>query len=97
MSPIVPPADLTIPTLSVGDGKSPTKIRDAAQQFEALLIGQLLRSAHENGGWLGTSDPSSDCATEYAEQQFATVISQNGGLGLSDLICQGLGPKGGAK
>ena len=68
------------------------KVRDAAQQFEALLIGQILRSVRESGGgWLGSgNDASSDCATEYAEQHLATTLSQQGGLGLADLISQGL-------
>ena len=70
----------------------PAKVRDAAQQFEALLIGQILRSVRESGsGWLGSgSDSSTDCATEYAEQHLATTLAQHGGLGLSDLIAQGL-------
>ena len=71
---------------------SPAKIRDAAQQFEALLLGQFLRSARQGGGWLGSSDPSSDCALEYAEQQFAAVMASNGGLGLATLIAKGLEP-----
>ncbi|MBZ5622771.1 MAG: hypothetical protein LAQ69_29155 [Acidobacteriia bacterium] len=70
----------------------PDRVRDAAQQFEALLIGQILRSVRESGsGWLGSgNDSSSDCATEYAEQHLATTLAQQGGLGLADLISQGL-------
>jgi Rod binding domain-containing protein len=70
----------------------PAKVRDAAQQFEALLIGQIMRSVRESGsGWLGSGgDASSDCAMDYAEQHLATVLAQQGGLGLTDLISQGL-------
>ena len=69
----------------------PAKVRDAAQQFEALLIGQMLRSVRESGGgWLGGGDASSDCLTEHAEQHFATMLAQQGGLGLADLISRGL-------
>ena len=90
MSPLLPPG---LPTAPQADVK-PTKVRDAAQQFEALLIGQILRSVRESGGgWLGSSDASADCAAEYAEQQFAAVIAQRGGLGLADLIAQGLDRK----
>lgn len=68
------------------------KVRDAAQQFEALLMGQILRSARQDGsGWLGGEDASAECATDYAEQQFAAVLAQQGGLGLATLIAQGLG------
>jgi hypothetical protein len=42
-----------------GQTKDPAKIRDAAQQFEALLLGQILRSARENGGWMGSGSDSS--------------------------------------
>jgi len=72
---------------------SPAKIKDAAQQFEALLLSQILRAARQNGGWMGSSDGSSDCALEFAEQQFATVMAKSGGLGLADLIAQGLTPR----
>ena len=71
---------------------TPEKVRDAAQQFEALLIGQILRSARQDGsGWLSDGDdPSGEVATDYAEQQFATVLAQKGGLGLADMIGKGL-------
>ena len=63
----------------------PDKTRDAAEQFEALLLGQLLRSARESSG------SSNDCATEFAEQQLAAVLAKRGGLGIGRLIQQGLG------
>jgi peptidoglycan hydrolase FlgJ len=68
------------------------KARDAAQQFEALLIGQILRSAREGGGgWLGSGgDSAGDCATDLAEQQLATVLAERGGLGLAEVIAEGL-------
>jgi flagellar protein FlgJ len=74
---------------------TPEKVRDAAQQFEALLIGQILRSARQDGsGWFSDGeDPSGEVATDYAEQQFATVLAQKGGLGLADMIAKGLEPK----
>lgn len=70
----------------------PAKIRDAAQQFEALLLAQLLRSAREGtGGWLGSGgDSASDCAFDMADQQMALAMTQRGGLGLSALIAAGL-------
>jgi Rod binding domain-containing protein len=72
---------------------SPARVLDAAQQFEALLIGQMLRAARESGGgFTGAKDGASDCATEFAEQQFATVMARQGGLGLATLIGKGLGP-----
>jgi|HubBroStandDraft_1064217.scaffolds.fasta_scaffold2297082_1 Rod binding domain-containing protein len=69
---------------------SPAKIHDAAQQFEGLLLAQLLAGAHQGGGWLGSSDDSSSATTGFAEQQLAGMIAQKGGLGLSNMIAAGL-------
>ena len=60
-------------------------VQQAARQFESLLIGQMLHAAREND-----SSESSNCATDYAEQQFATVLAESGGLGIADLIAKGL-------
>ena len=75
----------------------PAKVRDAAQQFEALLLGQILREVHESGGgWLGSGeDATGECATDFAEQQFARLLAEQGGLGLAALISQGLTQKRG--
>jgi flagellar protein FlgJ len=74
---------------------NPAKIHDAAQQFEALLLGQILRSERESGnGWLGSGgDPAADSAIDFAEQQFATLLARQGGLGLASLISSGLESK----
>jgi len=68
-----------------------TKTQDAAQQFEALLLTQILQSAHDpDGGWLGGSDSSGSCAAGYAEQRLAAALAQQGGLGLAKMIAAGL-------
>lgn len=73
------------------DGR-PERIEDAARQFEALLISQLLKSMREAGsGWLGTGDDStSSSAMELAEEQLAQSLSAQGGLGLARLVAGGL-------
>jgi Rod binding domain-containing protein len=72
--------------------KDPAKIRDAAEQFEALLLNQMLHSAHDgDSGWLGSGgDSSGACASDFAEQQLASTLAQQGGLGLSKMITAGL-------
>jgi Rod binding domain-containing protein len=78
---------------SIKPSDDPAKIRDAAQQFESLLMGQILSSVREGtgGGWLGSGEDSSGAAaTGFAEQQLATMMSQKGGLGLAKLISEGL-------
>lgn len=70
-----------------------TKIDKAAKEFEALLIGQILKSARESGdgGWMGTDTGDADSSVvELAEQQLASALSSQGGLGLGKLIQQGL-------
>ena len=88
---------LLLPSTSVPSAPqksdSPAKIRDAAQQFEALLINQLLHSARESsgGGWLSMGDDAAgDSATDFAEQQLANTLARQGGLGLSQMIAAGL-------
>ena len=86
-----------IPTTPLPDGAGhkpddPARIHDAAQQFEALLLGQMLHSVREGGSnWLSSGeDAAGDCATDLAEQQFAAAMAQQGGLGLATLITKGL-------
>jgi Rod binding domain-containing protein len=74
-------------------GDDPIKVANAAKEFEALLLGQMLRSVREadSAGWLGSGgDDSNDCAMAIAEEQFAKVLSSNGGLGLAHMVVTGL-------
>jgi flagellar protein FlgJ len=72
----------------VSNAAEPRKIREAAQQFESLLVGQLLKSARADGdGWLGGgADSTSGPAIEFAEEQLAAALSAQGGLGLAAMI-----------
>ncbi len=80
MSGIVPLTAGAIP-------KDVAKIKDSAQQFEALLIGQILHSAQSSdGGWLGSDDSSSSSATDFAEEQLANSMAKQGGFGLAKMI-----------
>jgi Rod binding domain-containing protein len=72
---------------------SPEKIKDAASQFEALLIGQILKTVHEDpddGSLGGDSDPASASAMEFANDYFARAMAAKGGLGLTNMIVSGL-------
>ena len=70
----------------------PDKVHHAAQQFESLLLSQILKTAHDDSeGWLGTGDDqSASSAMTIAEEQLAQSISARGGLGLTRLIERGL-------
>jgi Rod binding domain-containing protein len=73
---------------------SPEKIRQAATDFEALLIAQMLRLARESGGGMtGDSDEQDETNStmiELGEQQLAQALSNSGGLGLAKMVVAGL-------
>ncbi len=81
------------PALTSGAPKDdPVKVAQSAKQFEALLIGQMLKSMRDSeGGWLGTGgDDASSSAMEYAQENFAQSLANSGGFGLSRLVVKGL-------
>lgn len=70
---------------------SPEKIKDAAQQFESLLIEQILHTMRDSAQMGGTEkDGSADSMMDFAEQEFAKVMAAGGGFGLSRTIVEGL-------
>jgi Rod binding domain-containing protein len=70
---------------------SPEKILDAARQFESLLIEQVLHAMRDSAQAAGPDkDSSTDSLMEFAEQEFAKVMSAGGGFGLSRTIVDGL-------
>ncbi|HEY4361276.1 MAG TPA: hypothetical protein VGN17_09915 [Bryobacteraceae bacterium] len=82
----------SLQSVSSGGKDSPEKIKDAASQFESLLIGQILKSAHEEeGGWLGTGDDkTAESAMGLADEYFARALASRGGLGLAQMVTKGL-------
>jgi Rod binding domain-containing protein len=92
------PGILTTPGLTTGlnaapqKGDTPEKTQAAAAQFEALLVGQILKSAHEeDGGWLGSGeDQTAGSAMQMADEYFARALTAHGGLGLARMISAGL-------
>jgi Rod binding domain-containing protein len=78
-------------TAGIHTPDSPQKIHDAASQFEALLIGEVMKSAQssDSKGWLGSDDEednSGASAMEFATDYFARAMASKGGLGLSHMI-----------
>ena len=69
------------------------KIQEAATQFEALLINQMLQSARASGG-AGTSDDEDTSETsslvELSQQQFSQALASSGGLGIAKMVVAGL-------
>jgi Rod binding domain-containing protein len=75
---------------------SPEKIAGVAKQFEALMIGQVLKSAREasGGGWLGSGDDQNDQSgsplMELAEQGLSQAMAAHGGLGIAKMVTANL-------
>ena len=70
-----------------------SKLVSSARDFEALMIGQMLKSVREasNGGWLGSeSESSTGSAVEMAETQVAQSLAAAGGLGLGNMVLKSL-------
>ena len=79
---------------------SPEKIRDAASQFEALLISQVLKATHEgeDEGWLGTGeDQTAGSVMGLAEEYFARAMAARGGFGLARMVASGLAQRASAR
>ncbi len=91
----IAPSSIAPAAAALPSDPKPQNPEEAARQFEALLIAQMLRSARESssGGKLGSAEDGgneSDTMMDLAEQQFAKLMAQNGGLGLTRLMVQGL-------
>src|SRR3954462_13262095 len=87
---IASPALSLVPGAATPQPKDPAKIHDAAQQFESLLIGELLKSSR-GSGWLGTDDEDAgQTGIEMGEQQLARMLASAGGLGFSKIIEAGV-------
>jgi Rod binding domain-containing protein len=99
MSSITPPISPAGALLGTVAESKPTRIEDAARQFESILIAQMLRSARESASAMGEEDESDTGGStmrEVAEQQFALMLARQGGIGLTRLVTAGL-ERGAAK
>jgi Rod binding domain-containing protein len=93
---LISPADLTSqvdrqPGAHPAD--TPEGIAKAASQFEALLIGEVMKSAREadGSGWEDTDEEEAGSTLmEVSEQQMAQALAAAGGLGLAKMISAGL-------
>jgi len=75
---------------------TPEKISGVAKQFEALMIGQMLKSSREasGGGWLGDEDDKEDqtgsLVMELGEQGLSQALAAHGGLGIAKMVTANL-------
>ena len=95
MLPPVSPSTAPDPSTQLTQPKDdPVKVMGAARQFEALLLGQMMKSMRDSeGGWMGTDeDDAASSAMEYGQEMFAQSMANQGGLGLAKLLAAGLSP-----
>ncbi len=76
--------------LPVVEGAKQAKLIDAAQQFEATMLQELLKPMqHGQSSWgedETSSDSSTDTISSFGTEAVAKAISQGGGFGLAKLI-----------
>ena len=85
-----------ITTPGNGQPDKSKRIHDAAQQFESVMIGEMLKSVRENSssGWMGSGGSTGDdSALGMAEAQFANALTAGGGLGLTKMIEHSMAPQ----
>jgi len=76
--------------------KGPTKsekIADAAQKFEAILLGELLKTMRESANvFSDKSDgaPGSDLMGEFMDEHLVQLLARGGGIGLGSMIASQL-------
>ena len=70
----------------IKENKAIRRIEEAATQFEALMVGQLLEPLTK----LNESDSSSSSILDMGKEQLAQAITSGGGLGLKKSILASL-------
>lgn len=73
-------------------GRDPQKLKGVAQQFEAIFIQQMfkeMRNSIPEGGLVERSN-ADDVYTQLQDAETAKIMSQQGGIGLADLMLQQL-------
>lgn len=93
ISPLLSTAAQAAPAASIEKKDTPQRVQQAATDFEALLLAQMLKSGRESGaGDLTTDDDDEANSTlvELGEQQFAQALASSGGLGIAKIVVTGL-------
>src|SRR5882757_7866203 len=83
-------ADLTSQPVNGAEAQKQAKLDDAAQQFEATMLQELLKPLqHGQNSWGGeesSDDTASDTISSFGTEAIAKAISQGGGFGIAKQI-----------
>jgi flagellar protein FlgJ len=73
-------------SFSDANARAQSKLADAAQQFEAMLLQEMLKPLRsQESGWSGedSADSASDTINSFGTEAVAKAISKSGGLGIA--------------
>jgi Rod binding domain-containing protein len=82
--------DVTSQPATAIEGQKQAKLVDAAQQFEAAMLQELLKPMqHGQSSWGGeekSDDTASDTISSFGTEAIAKAISKGGGFGIAKQI-----------
>ena len=83
-------ADVTSQPATAVEGQKQAKLVDAAQQFEAAMLQELLKPMqHGQSSWADeekSDDTASDTISSFGTETIAKAISKGGGFGIAKQI-----------
>jgi Rod binding domain-containing protein len=83
-------SDVSSQPETVAEGQKQAKLVDAAQQFEAAMLQELLKPMqHGQDSWRGeekSDDSASDTISSFGTEAIAKAISKGGGFGIAKQI-----------
>jgi flagellar protein FlgJ len=83
-------ADITSQPATAAEVQKQAKLADAAQQFEATMLQELLKPMqHGQSSWGGeekSDDTGSDTLSSFGTEAIAKAISKGGGFGIAKQI-----------
>jgi flagellar protein FlgJ len=91
--PGIPPAPAPAPVMRPPASSDPTKLLKAAQDFEAMAIGELLKPMFDTVDTAATpfsGGPGEEAWKPMLIQEYAKKIEAHGGLGLATSIYQAM-------
>ena len=88
-------ADHTSQPATAAEAQKQAKLVDAAQQFEATMLQELLKPMqHGQSSWGGeekSDDTASDTISSFGTEAIAKAISKGGGFGIAKQIVSKIG------
>ena len=83
-------SDVSSQPAAVVEGQKQAKLVDAAQQFEATMLQELLKPMQRGqdswGGEEKSDDSASDTISSFGSETIAKAISKGGGFGIAKQI-----------